>query len=488
MIKKEWHFMQTPKETRKMLGLITRCKDEFFIKEFVDYYLSQEVNEIFIIDDDSNDKSIYDEINDSRVVIIYSKNIIDNNYADQLYKKVKSKFKWMIYCDVDEFITTKRNINKTILEELNTTFKDNDCVKVPWVMMSSNDRLNNPNSLLSENIHRWNHDLKHPNDINKFRCRYNKIECKSIFKTKKFKSIIDHRPIEPYNNSKLSIVSSIDGSPNNFSLYKSLREEDIKSGVLLCYHYRIISIENSINKLKNNKWYIENGYSLKDLQDSDHSEIIDKTLMHKTMNNLKFLHITKTSGTYIENLASKKGILWGRNDKKLESLKYNEEYRQLKNTSFWHIPLQEFYKFPYKKGIKVFTVIRNPYTRVISECMCEWGGKFAKKIENVNDLNAYIKKQVPKANNKNFHHFLPQSLYTHNLKGEKVVDYIIRYEEIHIFNELMKKYGIDITYIKKESNLNFTVDDISDENIKLINEVYDLDFNYYNYKKKINKT
>jgi hypothetical protein len=70
------------------------------------------------------------------------------------------------------------------------------------------------------------------------------------------------------------------------------------------------------------------------------------------------------------------------------------------------------------------------------------------------------------------------------LRGEKVVDYIIRYEEIHIFNELMKKYGIDITYIKKESNLNFTVDDISDENIKLINEVYDLDFNYYNYKKK----
>lgn len=31
------------------LGLITRCKDEFFIKEFCDYYLSQEVDKIFII-------------------------------------------------------------------------------------------------------------------------------------------------------------------------------------------------------------------------------------------------------------------------------------------------------------------------------------------------------------------------------------------------------------------------------------------------------
>ena len=56
------------------LGLITRCKDEFFIKEFCDYYLSQGVDKIFVIDDDSNDKSIYDTIHDARVQIIYEKN------------------------------------------------------------------------------------------------------------------------------------------------------------------------------------------------------------------------------------------------------------------------------------------------------------------------------------------------------------------------------------------------------------------------------
>ena len=41
------------------LGLITRCKDEFFVKEFCDYYISQGVCKIYILDDDSNDKSIY---------------------------------------------------------------------------------------------------------------------------------------------------------------------------------------------------------------------------------------------------------------------------------------------------------------------------------------------------------------------------------------------------------------------------------------------
>ena len=35
----------------KFLGLITRCKDEFFLKEFVDYYLSEGVDHIYILDD-----------------------------------------------------------------------------------------------------------------------------------------------------------------------------------------------------------------------------------------------------------------------------------------------------------------------------------------------------------------------------------------------------------------------------------------------------
>ena len=31
------------------------------------------------------------------------------------------------------------------------------------------------------------------------------------------------------------------------SFYENLRENDIKNGILLCYHYRIISNENNIN-------------------------------------------------------------------------------------------------------------------------------------------------------------------------------------------------------------------------------------------------
>ena len=66
------------------LALITRCKDEFFIKEFCDYYLSQGVDKIIIIDDNSNNKNIYNNIKNNNIEIIYEKNIIKNNYINTL--------------------------------------------------------------------------------------------------------------------------------------------------------------------------------------------------------------------------------------------------------------------------------------------------------------------------------------------------------------------------------------------------------------------
>ena len=268
-------------DSKLFLGLITRCKDEFFIKEFCDYYLQQGVDKIYVIDDNSNNKSIYNKIiNNKNVIIIYEKNIIKRNYTDLFYSKIRHYFEWIIYVDVDEFITTKKNIHKTIRNELETTFKDYDCIKIPWVMMSCNRIEKNPNSILETNVYRWNHDKKHPHKIHKFRCRYNKIEVKCIFKSSKFKNIFDHFPKNPIGN--VYIVDSIQCKKQIIDgFYINLRENDIKNGYLLCYHYRIISIENNINKLKTNKWYIENRYTLNDLINSDYPEILDETLKYK---------------------------------------------------------------------------------------------------------------------------------------------------------------------------------------------------------------
>jgi hypothetical protein len=264
------------------LGLLTRCKDEPFIFEFCDYYLSEGVDKIIIIDDNSNNKSIYDKINNNdKIKIIYnSDNINNRKLASQVYKKIRKKFKWLIYCDVDEYICTKINSEKTIKHELKNKFRKVDCIKIPWVMMSSNNRDKNPDSLLKETIFRWDHNKKHPNNIYKFRCKYKKIEVKCIFKPRKFYNIKDHHPIKP--KTKILVVDSINKKKRRLGpTYRKLRESKINNGILLCYHYRIISKENCLNKIKTNKWYKHR--TLEELLSADYAEIKDETIKNKIL-------------------------------------------------------------------------------------------------------------------------------------------------------------------------------------------------------------
>lgn len=271
------------------LGLITRCKDEFFIKEFCLYYLSQGVDKIYILDDNSIDKSIYNDIsNNPDIIISYQKNMVYRNYKNQMekvnevYNQIKNDFKWIISVDVDEFITTKKNLNKTIKQELETTFKDYDCIKIPWVMFGSGGQKKNPKSILESNIYRWNHDIEHPYPMKfaKFKCRYNKIEVKCIFKTNKFEIIHVHTPKKPLE--RVNIINSINLSRSNLTpFYNNLREEDIKNAYLVCHHYRIISEENSINKVKQSNLYRRLKITLNHLNLFDYSEIKDETLKNK---------------------------------------------------------------------------------------------------------------------------------------------------------------------------------------------------------------
>lgn len=292
------------------LGLITRCKDEFFIEEFCNYYLSQGVDMIYIIDDNSINKTIYNNlINNQKIIIHYMTDLNDKCHdlacsdsctcnrviANNVYQSIKNNFKWMIYVDVDEFVTTKKNINKTIKDELRTTLKDFDCIKIPWIIMSCHGK-NNPKSVLKNNIYRINYGK-----IYNFKCNSLKgknkfsiqndgkqIQTKSIFKCSKFNSIhdklkpSDHFPIDPIHDN-LKIINSV--NLQNMDLHKqdfnTIDENIIKNSFLLCYHYRIISEEHALNKMKTNNWYIENGYSLQDLTINQSKDITDLTLRNK---------------------------------------------------------------------------------------------------------------------------------------------------------------------------------------------------------------
>jgi len=272
-----------------MIGLIVRCKDEPYMSEFVNYYLSQGIDKIYIVDDDS-DQETYKNVSSNKNVEICVNNdkikmTLSNQFqrCSELYKKIKHLYDWMIIVDADEFITTKKSPDNTIKTELEATFKSVDCIKIPWVMMSCNGLEKNPKSLLKTNVYRWNHDKKHENRVStqrKFRCRYNEIEVKCIFRPNCFDDIKNHIPLEP--NRPVTIVDGVKNLPSDYTpVYSNLREADIKNGFLLCYHYRIISVENCIAKLKNSDIYKERNCSLRDLLSNDYPEIIDTTMIQK---------------------------------------------------------------------------------------------------------------------------------------------------------------------------------------------------------------
>lgn len=268
------------------LGLMVRCKDEPYVAEFVSYYLGQGVDKIYIIDDHSRPNTYEEAVRrNPRVSILFNLPFaIDNASVQPVYEKIKAFHEWLICVDMDEYITTKRDKNKTIREELETTFANADCVKIPWVLMSCNSIPRNPPSLLNSNTYRWNHDRRHPNRLStvpKFRCRYDFIEVKCIFRPKCFATLNVHHPERPVKPTTVVVVESIHNRAAELTpFYANLRESDIEQGILCCYHYRIVSVEQCMNKIKpDNKFYCT--FTLEDVMSFDYPEIIDETLKIK---------------------------------------------------------------------------------------------------------------------------------------------------------------------------------------------------------------
>tara|TARA_B100000989_G_scaffold294148_1_gene272679 strand:+ start:352 stop:1188 length:837 start_codon:yes stop_codon:yes gene_type:complete len=270
----------------KCLALIVRYLNEPFLDEFVEYYLSEGVDNIFILYDVDSTIPISDNVkSNKKITIIESTNFKHRQTHDvnNLFMKIKSYFKWIIFVDCDEFITTFKNQNKTIRQELESTFKNVDCIKIPWIMMSSNDRKHDPPSILQYLTTRWDHDKRHPHPNNwpKGRCRYNEIEVKSISKCDKINELTLHHPITNKNIKCIDSVLCNDAQLTPF--YKNLRENEIHDAYFLCYHYRIFSLESSKRKMINNKL---DGYKMQNLNfllQSDYSELHDDYMKQKSI-------------------------------------------------------------------------------------------------------------------------------------------------------------------------------------------------------------
>lgn len=198
---------------------------------------------------------------------------------------------------------------------------------------------------------------------------------------------------------------------------------------------------------------------------------------------LNFSHITKTAGSSIEDCAFENQIQWGRNNFDFWKMIANESNIDVIDP--WHIPIS----FCKNKSIKTeilskyifFTVVRNPYERCISEYFCVWN------IDKQNmDINSYIYKKLKYIQNMEIKynaHFIPQHFYVYENKNQ-YTNHVIYYENIKkSFDNLMKKYNLNIQLNKKinVSKKTFDIKNLTKETIDLIQKTYESDFVKFGY-------
>lgn len=208
---------------------------------------------------------------------------------------------------------------------------------------------------------------------------------------------------------------------------------------------------------------------------------------------LKFIHITKTGGTSIEDAGLAAGVKWGMNDKEYE----------------WHHGVFPLKNAAYKKKYDWFTVVRNPYSRIVSEFHCEWGGVgFNASNYTKQEFNQFLlRKMVAEeklffscGKNMNPHHIATRGcLGNHYTEQYKYIQFsphynfhILHYENLaKEFADLMKLYNLTSVTLSNASSTGgaytnghdrvFTEQDLEPWTKKYINEKYRLDLIMFGY-------
>ena len=107
---------------------------------------------------------------------------------------------------------------------------------------------------------------------------------------------------------------------------------------------------------------------------------------------LKFIHITKCAGTFIENMAKQNNINWGR---------FHPEYYNWKKDNKWWHTCFDLIDEKVKNKYDWFMVVRNPYDRILSEYYCKNDFIYKNNIKhNKEDFNKYLIKKINNINTK----------------------------------------------------------------------------------------
>ena len=172
---------------------ITRVRDEHIkFQSFVRHQLREGFDRVLILDDRSEPSLIAE---DPRVEIMRvdlslipeqrkreGKPYLPPNKANipfirSIIEERLMDCTWVAFVDVDEFITTRRNEERTTRDEMLLSFSNFDAVHVPWIFYGN---ALDPNVRVEEDVSqevlwRWNHSKHHDGSQGKTRDRFFEI-------------------------------------------------------------------------------------------------------------------------------------------------------------------------------------------------------------------------------------------------------------------------------------------------------------------------
>jgi hypothetical protein len=150
-----------------------------------------------------------------------------------------------------------------------------------------------------------------------------------------------------------------------------------------------------------------------------------------------------------------------------------------------HIVLQTMIQYNetlnifFDNTIKIFTVVRNPYDRLIS-------GLFCFDLIKTDSTCDYVYKQIVsyiKSNIEN--HGIPQSLFIINPNTSSIFDNVVILKTETLTND-MREFGfIDFNHFEKSNNKKHKpyMDYLNKKSFDLINKYYHMDFINFGYSK-----
>jgi hypothetical protein len=268
------------------LSLVGIFKNEqSIIVEWIEHYLSEGVQHIYLIDNGSID-DYRSKIN--RYIVAGSVEVVVDDrphmqilhYNNHYLKRVKTESEWVIVADLDEFIYSRKLFNK-ISDYLTTLSPNTSQVCIPWKLFGSNGHIKQPKMVIDSFTSRtlYNH-IKTNGMVDA-----GHMLTKTIVRTKYLNNMGIH--CSNVSSGTLEITSDGQRISKSGECHQLIDEKILKNSALHCNHYPIQSFDwfrsikmsrGSANTVSNDKVRDTNYYNS---FDSHSNQISDTELTNK---------------------------------------------------------------------------------------------------------------------------------------------------------------------------------------------------------------